>query len=154
MSADSTREAPGTPVPAGEPPGLQDELDTLPYYPAALEPPNGDTATWSGQVPDLSGCRASGQTLEDAMAKLVEAMHAWITGRERGGEPIPPPTSLDVWARSPAYNGWLWFLIQRPPAVEAIQLEELVSAEAVSEADAAAEGPVEPKRPLTVPTEP
>jgi predicted RNase H-like HicB family nuclease len=134
MTADSTHDGGRSPgersrIDASPATDLAHELEALPYYPAGVEPPAADAPAWGGEVPDLPGCVASGATLEDVMARLVEAMHAWITEVERRGGAIPEPASLDTWARSPHYNGWLWLLIQRPPTASAIKLEDLTAAQ-------------------------
>ncbi len=46
-------------------------------YPALFhEEPDG---TWAGGCPDLEGCTAAGETLEDAVDNCNEALRNWIT---------------------------------------------------------------------------
>jgi hypothetical protein len=84
-------------------------------------------------VPDLPGCDVTGVTLEDTMVRLVEAMQGTLADMERRGVPVPEPALLDEWARSPDHQGWLWFLIQRPPPTDALLRAEMAVAEALPE---------------------
>jgi antitoxin HicB len=64
-------------------------------YPVLLvaEPEGGYTALH----PDLKGCLAVGETLEEALANLKEARRLWLeTAYERGDEiPLPSPRKAE-----------------------------------------------------------
>ena len=45
-------------------------------------------------VPDLPGCVATGTTLEEAQAKIREAIEFHIEGLREDGLPVPVPASL------------------------------------------------------------
>ncbi|MFI5458305.1 MAG: type II toxin-antitoxin system HicB family antitoxin [Isosphaerales bacterium] len=52
------------------------------------------TATgFSAHVPDLPGCVAAGETLEETMQLIREAIEFHIEGMRQNGETIPQPTS-------------------------------------------------------------
>src|SRR5215208_4965856 len=53
------------------------------------------------QVPDLPGCMTAGDTMEEAVAMLPEAMAAWLESVLLDGEPVPEPTVV------PEYSGKL-----------------------------------------------
>ncbi len=42
-------------------------------------------------VPELAGCMAHGQTPEEALANVKEAMHLWLETAREYGDPIPEP---------------------------------------------------------------
>jgi len=44
-----------------------------------------------GEVPELPGCITAGDTPEEALANLEEAMAAWIESCLISGDPIPGP---------------------------------------------------------------
>jgi len=48
---------------------------------------------FSGYVPDLPGCVATGTTVEEAESELREAIEFHLAGLREDGTPIPPPSS-------------------------------------------------------------
>ena len=48
---------------------------------------------YSAYVPDLPGCVAAGDTLEETETLLKEAIRLYIEELEKAGEPIPAPTT-------------------------------------------------------------
>jgi predicted RNase H-like HicB family nuclease len=48
---------------------------------------------FSGYVPDLPGCVATGTTVEEAEQALREAIDFHLQGMREDGSPIPPPSS-------------------------------------------------------------
>lgn len=51
-------------------------------------------ANFSAYIPDLPGCVATGDTLEEVKQMIQEAIKFHIEGMLEGGEPIPKPTSI------------------------------------------------------------
>lgn len=43
-------------------------------------------------VPDLKGCSASGETVEEAAREAKTAQRLWLEAARDNGYPIPPPT--------------------------------------------------------------
>lgn len=43
------------------------------------------------EIPELSGCMAHGNTLEDALKNAKEAIQLWIDTAKEFGDPIPEP---------------------------------------------------------------
>jgi len=41
---------------------------------------------------DLTGCMADGETIEEAVHNLEDAIHSWIKTAQELGRPIPPPS--------------------------------------------------------------
>ena len=48
---------------------------------------------FSGYVPDLPGCVATGATLEEVEREIREAIEFHLDGLREDGSPIPPPSS-------------------------------------------------------------
>ncbi len=48
---------------------------------------------FSAFVPDLSGCVATGLTIEDAEKQIREAIEFHIEGMKQDGEEVPQPSS-------------------------------------------------------------
>ena len=52
----------------------------------------GDTS-WGAHVPDLPGCVAVGETREEVLRLIREAIEFHIDGLEQEGTPVPTPSS-------------------------------------------------------------
>jgi predicted RNase H-like HicB family nuclease len=50
-------------------------------------------ASWGAHVPDLPGCIAVGETREEALRLIREAIQFHIEGLAQDGHPIPEPSS-------------------------------------------------------------
>lgn len=49
-----------------------------------------------GEVPELPGCLTAGETAEEALRNLDEAMAAWVESALAHGETIPDPATGQV----------------------------------------------------------
>ena len=49
--------------------------------------------SYSAYVPDLPGCVACGDTLDQVTESIQEAVSLHIDSLRRHGEPVPPPTA-------------------------------------------------------------
>ena len=59
-------------------------------------------------VPDLPGCFSAGDTIEDALIQVVEAIECYLEGLLLDGEPIPNPKDIAFHTNNPDYAGGLW----------------------------------------------
>jgi antitoxin HicB len=75
------------------------------------------------EVPDLPGCMTAGETIDEAVAMLPEAMTAWLESVLLHGEEVPEPSE------TPAYSGKL--LVRMPKTLHR-HLIERAKAEGVS----------------------
>jgi len=50
-------------------------------------------SSFGAYVPDLPGCIAVGETREEALASIHEAIELHVEGLKEDGQPIPPPSS-------------------------------------------------------------
>lgn len=51
------------------------------------------TGNYSAYVPDLPGCVATGDTVEEVEREIQEAIEFHLAGLRSDGQPIPAPTS-------------------------------------------------------------
>ncbi len=56
-----------------------------------LEPDDGGYSVW---VPALPGCVSQGDTAEEALANIREAIQAYVESAHRHGDPLPDEDSL------------------------------------------------------------
>ena len=52
---------------------------------------------YGAYVPDLPGCIAAGETRDEVMALIPEAIEFHIEGLKQDGAPVPQPTSQGEW---------------------------------------------------------
>lgn len=48
---------------------------------------------YGAHVPDLPGCIAAGETRDEVLQLIKEAIEFHIEGLREAGEPVPPPSS-------------------------------------------------------------
>lgn len=78
-------------------------------YPVVLhKDPNSD---YGVTVPDLPGCFSAGETIDEALTEVVEAIECHIEGLLIDGEPVPSPTSIETHRDDPDYTDGVWALV-------------------------------------------
>ena len=60
-------------------------------YGVVIEKAEGN---YSAYVPDLPGCIATGQTVQEVEQEIREAIRFHIDGLLEDGQPVPPPTTI------------------------------------------------------------
>jgi predicted RNase H-like HicB family nuclease len=85
-------------------------------YPIAIEPGDENTA-FGVVVPDLPGCFSAGDTLDEAMENVKEAIALWIDCVLDSGEVIPKPSSLDLLRTNPEFERWILAVVEIDPAL-------------------------------------
>lgn len=79
------------------------------YYPVVI---HKDTESIYGvTVPDLPGCFSAGDTLDEAIQSVQEAIACHVEGLLLDGEPVPPICSIEEHQSNCDYDGGLWVLI-------------------------------------------
>lgn len=62
----------------------------------------GPSSNYSAWSPDLPGCAATGDTIEECVAHMKEAVAFHLEGLAADGDPLPDPTGPGVYvARDP-----------------------------------------------------
>lgn len=85
-------------------------------YPITIEPGTA-TAAFGVVVPDLPGCFSAGDTLDEAMLNVEEAVTLWIDAVLDAGETIPVPSTMDAVRANAEFNGWIFALVTVDPAL-------------------------------------
>lgn len=62
---------------------------------------DGKAGAYGIVIPDLPGCFAGGDTIEDTMRDAVGAVAAWADATEEAGDAIPTPRSIESLRRDP-----------------------------------------------------
>ena len=62
-------------------------------------------------VPDLPGCFSAGDTMEDALVNVVEAIECHLEGLLFDGEIIPEAQSVEVHQKNKDFRGVTWALV-------------------------------------------
>ena len=64
-----------------------------PYYAVIIEPlPDEEGGGYIAIVPDLPGCMSDGETAEEALASVKDAISAWIEEAAAIGRAVPRPS--------------------------------------------------------------
>lgn len=62
-------------------------------YAVIVQPlPSEEGGGFVATVPDLPGCMSDGETPQDALANVEDAVRAWIEAAQELGHAIPQPT--------------------------------------------------------------
>jgi predicted RNase H-like HicB family nuclease len=56
---------------------------------------DGKAGAYGVVFPELNGCVAMGDTVDEALANAAEALRDWVEVTEEHGEAVPPPQSLE-----------------------------------------------------------
>lgn len=67
-----------------------------------------DASAYGATFPDFPGCFAAADELKDLPRAAQEAVEAHFGADE---DPLPPPSTPDVWADEPDYQGGFWMLV-------------------------------------------
>jgi antitoxin HicB len=66
-------------------------------YPVLIEPlARKDGGGFVATAPDLPGCMSDGETPEDALAHVRDAITAWIEEARALGRPVPKPSRRHI----------------------------------------------------------
>ncbi|PWC10922.1 hypothetical protein B4923_15535 [Brenneria roseae subsp. americana] len=80
------------------------------FYPVAIEA-GDDTHAYGVTVPDLPGCFSAGDTLDEAIANVKEAITGHIELLIEMGQDIPNVSSVGELAKEVEYAGYTWAVV-------------------------------------------
>ena len=64
-------------------------------YPVEIRPlSDDDGGGFIAIVPDLPGCMSDGETMDEALHEVMDAIESWISVAKEFGDPIPVPDAL------------------------------------------------------------
>lgn len=78
-------------------------------YPVVLHTDDG--TRYGVTVPDLPGCFSAGDTLDDALASVLEAIDLHLEGLTEDGSEAPQPSSIATHHGSPEFAGGVWAVV-------------------------------------------
>ena len=55
-----------------------------------------DGGGWVAEVPQLPGCMSDGETPQQAVENVMDAIACWIEAAEEDGRPVPAPSGVDA----------------------------------------------------------
>ena len=64
-------------------------------YPVIVSPlADADGGGFAATVPDLPGCMSDGETPEEAIANVLDAIESWLEAARESGRAIPSPSRV------------------------------------------------------------
>ena len=79
-------------------------------YPVAIEK-GSDTEAFGVQVPDIAGCFSAGDTFEEALENVKQAIAGHLEILAEDGEDIPLASSIDRFMNAEDYKGLIWAIV-------------------------------------------
>jgi predicted RNase H-like HicB family nuclease len=62
-------------------------------------------------VPDLPGCFSAGETVDEALAEVVEAIETHLEGMLLDSEPILAPKTIEFYKDTPEFADGVWAVV-------------------------------------------
>jgi predicted RNase H-like HicB family nuclease len=79
-------------------------------YPVVIH--KGSDSDYGVTVPDLPGCFSAGETLDEALEMVHEAMECHIEGILLDGEPLPAARPIEQHQNNPDFAHGVWALVE------------------------------------------
>lgn len=79
-------------------------------YPVALEK-GSDTEAYGVIVPDIKGCFSAGDTFEEALRNVKEAIADHLKILAEDGEEIPLASEASSFVNKDEYQGFIWAIV-------------------------------------------
>jgi len=74
---------------------IKEEVSKIVARPYVRELVKNEDGTWFARIVEFAGCMTEGDTQEEALTNLEDAMVAWVEVKLEDGEPIPAPATVD-----------------------------------------------------------
>lgn len=71
-----------------------------------------DDSDYGVTVPDLPGCFSAGETVDEALVEVVEAIEAHLEGMLLDSEPISTPKTIEFYKDDPDFANGLWAVVE------------------------------------------
>ena len=75
---------------------------------------------YGATVPDLPGCVSAGETYEEALCMVKEAIELHIEGMLEDGENLPNPSAIEKLQSAKEHQGGVWALVDKDTEALAI----------------------------------
>jgi len=79
-------------------------------FPVVLHTDNGKH--YGVTVPDLSGCFSAGDSIDEALSSVQEAIDLHLEGLVEEGKEVPAVKCIDIHQANPDYADGLWALVE------------------------------------------
>ena len=79
-------------------------------YPVVLHTDDG--IRYGVTVPDMPGCFSAGETLDEALVSVAQAMNLHLEGLTEDGCDVPQPCAVATHMRNPDFAGGVWALVE------------------------------------------
>lgn len=79
-------------------------------YPVAIEK-GSESEAFGVQVPDIAGCFSAGDTFEEALENVKQAIAGHLEILAEDGEEIPLASSIDRFMNAEDYKGLIWAIV-------------------------------------------
>jgi len=79
-------------------------------YPVAIH--KDEDSCYGVSVPDIPGCFSAGETYDEALNNVEEAISSHLEILAEDGEIAPQATTIEQWQHTPDYKGAVWALVQ------------------------------------------
>lgn len=79
-------------------------------FPVVLH--SDDGVRFGVTVPDLPGCFSAGDTFDEALESVREAIELHLEGMANDGEDIPLPRPIAEHCRNPDFQGGIWAVVE------------------------------------------
>jgi predicted RNase H-like HicB family nuclease len=76
-------------------------------------------------VPDLPRCFSAGDTLDQALDNVSEAIELWLETAIDDGEAVPEPHSITEHRANPEFAGWIWAVVDADFATLSNKVERI-----------------------------
>ena len=84
-------------------------------YPCVIEPSKGN-AEYGVIFPDLTGCYATGTSVDDALKNAKEAAVLWLEEELEDGREIPSASSFEKILENKEWKGWIFGFVDIEPS--------------------------------------
>ncbi len=78
-------------------------------YPAVLH--KDPDSAYGVTVPDLPGCFSAGDTVDEALSNVMEAIECHLESLLNDDERLPTPKAIEEYAHSSDFAGGIWALV-------------------------------------------
>nr|WP_321397306.1 type II toxin-antitoxin system HicB family antitoxin [uncultured Desulfobacter sp.] len=80
------------------------------YYPVAIH--KDENSCYWVSVPDLPGCFSAGDTYDEALNNVKEAIFSYFELLAEDGKVVTKATTIEQWQHSPDYKGAAWAFVK------------------------------------------
>jgi antitoxin HicB len=77
---------------------IKEQVQEILARPYIRELVNNEDGTWFARVVEFPGCMTEGDTEQEALSNLEDAMTGWVELHLEDGDPIPEPLTVEAYS--------------------------------------------------------